>query len=106
MRLTEGAVNKLDRKTRGQIIGMMVEGVSMQSITRLVGVSKNTVAKLLVDAGTACAEYQDRTLRNLPCKKLQCDEIWSFVGMKEKNVPAALKGVFGYGDVYTWTAID
>jgi IS1 family transposase len=99
-------MNQLDRKARAQILGMMVEGVSMQSITRLTGVSKNTVAKLLVDAGTACADYQDRTLRNLPCKKLQCDEIWSFVRMKEKNVPASLKGVFGYGDVYTWTAID
>lgn len=99
-------MNKLDRKTRAQILGMMVEGVSMQSITRLVGVSKNTVKKLLIDAGTACADYQDTTLRALSCKRVQCDEIWSFVGMKEKNVPAALKGVFGIGDVYTWTAID
>ena len=99
-------MNKLHRKARAQILGMMVEGMSMQSITRMTGVSKNTVAKLLVDAGTVCAEYQDRVMRNLTCKTLQCDEIWSFVGMKEKNVPAALKGVFVYGDVYTWTAID
>src|ERR1700687_2725022 len=100
------SMNQLTIARRAQILGMMVEGVSMQSITRLTGVSKNTVAKLLVDAGTACAAYQDHTMRNLSCRKLQCDEIWSFVGMKEKNVPAALKGVFGYGDVYTWTAID
>lgn len=100
------SMNQLTTARRAQILGMMVEGLSIRSITRLTGVSKNTVAKLLIDAGTACAEYQDKTLRGLSCKRLQCDEIWSFVGVKEKNVPAALRGVFGYGDVYTWTAID
>jgi len=78
----------------------------MQSITRLTGASKNTVAKLLKDAGKAFAEFQSKTLTNLPCKSVQCDEIWSFVGMKARNVPADLKDTFGYGDVYTWTAID
>ena len=99
-------MNKLDRKSRSQILGMMVEGVSMQSITRLTGVSKNTVAKLLKDAGEACIAYHDEHVRNVKAQRVQCDEIWSFVGMKQKNVPAALKGEFGYGDVYTWTAID
>jgi IS1 family transposase len=69
-------------------------------------VSINTVTKLLVDVGIATADYQDRTLRNLPCKRIQCDEIWAFVYAKEKNVPADKKGKFGYGDVWTWTAID
>ena len=64
------------------------------------------MSKLLVDIGQVCAEYQDRTLRNLPCKRLQCDEIWSFCYAKQKNVPANKQGQFGYGDVWTWTAID
>jgi IS1 family transposase len=99
-------MNRLDRKARAQILGMMVEGVSMRSITRLTGASKNTVAKLLQDAGNACRAYQREHLRNLKCRRLQCDEIWTFVGMKEKNVPAWRKGTFGIGDVWTWTAID
>jgi IS1 family transposase len=99
-------VNKLDRKTRAQIIGMMVEGVSMQSITRLVGVSKNTVTKLLKDAGEACMAHHDKTVRKLNSKRIQCDEIWSFCAMKERNVPREKKGTLGLGDVYTWTAID
>jgi hypothetical protein len=70
------------------------------------GTSKNTVLKLLAEVGEACALYQDRVMVGLSCKKIQCDEIWSFVGMKEKNVPAEVKGVFGIGDVYTWTSID
>ena len=99
-------MNKLDRKSRAQILGMMVEGVSMQSITRLTGVSKNTAAKLLKDAGEACIAYHDEHVRNLKAKRIQCDEIWSFCGMKEKNVPRGRRGSFGIGDVYTWTAID
>ncbi len=67
--------------------------------------SINTVTKLLVDAGTACANYQDKVFHNLACKRIQCDEIWSFCYAKEKNTPEEFKGQFGYGDVYTWTAI-
>jgi IS1 family transposase len=85
---------------------MLVEGKSLRSITRLTGQSINTVTKLLVDVGIACADYQDKTLRNLTCKKVQCDEIWAFCYAKEKNVPADKQGKFGYGDVWTWTAID
>ncbi len=99
-------MNKLDRKARAQILGMMVEGVSMQSITRLTGASKNTVAKLLKDAGEACIAYHDSTVRNVKAKRVQCDEIWSFCGMKEKNVPARQRGQFGIGDVFTWTGLD
>lgn len=99
-------MNQLDIKTRAQIIGLLVEGNSMRSITRLVGCSINTVTKLLIDVGTACNQYQHNHLRNLNCKRIQCDEIWAFVGSKEKNVPDERKGEYGYGDVYTWTGID
>lgn len=98
-------MNKLPLEKRAQILGMMVEGMALRAISRLTGASKNTIAKLLVDAGRACSEYQDRTLRNLPSKRLQLDEIWSFIGAKERNVPQDRKG-FGRGDVWTWTAID
>lgn len=84
---------------------MLVEGMSMRATTRLVGCSINTVTKLLVEPGTACALYQNEAMRNLPCKRLQLDEIWSFCFMKQSNVPARPKGVFGIGDVWTWTAI-
>lgn len=79
-------MNRLNSKDRTQILGLLVEGNSMRAISRLTGVSINTVTKLLVDVGTACSEYQDQTLRNLPCKRIQCNEIWSFCGMKEKDV--------------------
>ena len=78
----------------------------MRATSRLVGVSINTVTKLLVDVGTGCAEYQDKVLRNLSCKEIQCDEIWSFCYAKERNVPVEKRDEFGYGDVWTWTALD
>jgi IS1 family transposase len=99
------AMNKLDRKTRAQILHLLCEGQSIRAITRLTGCSKNTVAKLLVEAGHACAAYQDKTLRNLPCKRVQMDEIWSFVYAKNKNVKAAKAAPETAGDVWTWTAI-
>ncbi|HZP88834.1 MAG TPA: DDE-type integrase/transposase/recombinase [Burkholderiales bacterium] len=99
-------MNKLPLPKRAQIIGMLVEGMSLRATSRLADVSINTVTKLLVDVGTACSEFQDKTLRNLPCKRVQCDEIWSFCYSKQRNVPEDKKGVFGYGDVWTWTALD
>jgi IS1 family transposase len=99
-------MNTLSNQDRTRIISALIEGNSLRATSRLCDVSINTVTKLLVDAGIACADYQDRTLRNLPCKRIQCDEIWAFVYAKEKNVPADKKGKFGYGDVWTWTAID
>jgi IS1 family transposase len=83
---------------------MLVEGNSLRSTSRLADVSINTVTKLLVDVGTVCLEYQDKVLRGLACKRLQCDEIWSFVAMKQKT--AASKGKAGVGDIWTWTALD
>lgn len=82
-------MNKLPRDARAQILGMMVEGVSIRAISRMTGASKNTIAKLLEDAGEAFSDYQDRTLRNLPCKRVQVDEIWSFVHCKQANVKTA-----------------
>ena len=99
-------MNRLSIKDRAQILGLLVEGNSLRSITRITGKSINTVTKLLVDVGTACDLYQNEHLRNLPCKLVQVDEIWSFVGMKQKNVPPMRHGEFGRGDVYTWVAID
>ena len=98
-------MNKLDRKTRAQILHLLCEGQSIRAVTRLTGCSKNTVAKLLVEAGHACAAYQDKTLRNLPCKRVQMDEIWSFVYAKNDNVKAAKAAPATAGDVWTWTAI-
>lgn len=98
-------MNKLPTEKRAQILGLLVEGNSLRAASRLSGASINTVTKLLVDVGRACAEYQDRHLRNLNCKRIQCDEIWSFCYAKQKNVPADLKGKRGFGDVWTWTAL-
>jgi IS1 family transposase len=99
-------MNRLPIEKRAQIIGLLVEGNSMRAVTRLVGVSINTVTKLLEDVGFACSIYQNEVMRNLPCKRIQCDEIWAFCGSKEKNVAPEHRGELGYGDVYTWTAID
>jgi IS1 family transposase len=98
-------MNKLDRKTRAQILHLLCEGQSIRAVTRLTGCSKNTVAKLLVSAGHACAAYQDKVLRNLPCKRVQMDEIWSFVYAKAANVEKAKAAPEAAGDVWTWTAI-
>lgn len=98
-------MNTLPRHAKILIIRCLVEGMSLRSIARTAEVSRSTVAKLLVDAGKACAEYQDTALRNLPCKRIQCDEIWSFVYAKEKNVPRAKSAPPEAGDVWTWTAM-
>lgn len=98
-------MNSLSISKRAQILSLLVEGNSLRACSRIADVSINTVTKLLVDVGTACADYQDKTLRNLPCKRVQCDEIWSFVGAKQKNVPVEMQGIFGIGDVWTWTAM-
>jgi IS1 family transposase len=98
--------NVLDTSKRVQILSMLVEGMSMRSVSRITGVSINTVSKLLVDAGNACAEYHDNTVRNVKATRVQCDEIWSFVAAKEKNVKDMKAHVEGAGDAWTWTAID
>ncbi len=99
-------MNKLSRDARAKILGMMVEGVAMRAISRMTGASKNTIAKLLEDAGEAFSDYQDRTMRDLTCKRVQVDEIWAFVYAKAKNVKTAKAAPEGAGDCWTWMAID
>jgi hypothetical protein len=98
-------MNKLKIEKQVQVCASLVEGNSIRATCRMTGVAKNTVVKLLADVGKACSDYQDKVLRDLPCKNIQCDEIWSFCYAKEKNVPKDKKGHFGYGDVWTFTAI-
>ena len=98
-------MNRLSLQDRARILGCLVEGNSLRATTRMCGVSINTVTKLLVDLGTACEIYQNEVLRNLPCKRVQVDEIWSFCYSKQANTPPNLRGL-GRGDVYTWVAID
>ena len=99
------SMNRLNREQRIRTVAALVEGNSLRAAARMVGVARNTVTSLLVDLGAVCSEYQDRVMRNLPCKRLQADEIWSFCYSKQKNVPTKKQGQFGYGDVWTWTAI-
>jgi IS1 family transposase len=99
-------MNKLDHKARAQALQMMAEGVSLRAITRLTGTSRTTLIKLLEDAGQAFSEYQDRTLMNLPCKRLQVDEAWAFCYAKQKNVPTAKAAPEGAGDIWTWVGLD
>src|SRR5207244_1489070 len=100
------SMNRLSSEKRKQVIASLVEGNSIRATCRMTGVAKNTVVKLLVDLGTACSIHMDRNLRDLTCERVQVDEIWSFVYSKAKNVPEEHRGEFGYGDVWTWTAID
>jgi hypothetical protein len=98
-------MNRLSTEKRAQIVGCLVEGMSIRATVRVTGAAKNTIVKLLTDLGAACAEYQDGALTNLPCTRIECDEIWSYCYAKQKNVPDEHVGEFGYGDVWTWTAI-
>jgi IS1 family transposase/lambda repressor-like predicted transcriptional regulator len=98
--------NVLSNADRTAVIAALVEGCSIRSTSRMTGVARNTVTKLLLDLAKVCATYSDEHLVNLPCKRLQVDEIWEFCYAKAKNVPADKKGVFGYGDVWTFVAID
>src|SRR5712692_10282167 len=99
-------MNKLRREKQAQVISALVEGNSIRATVRMTGVSKDAVTRLLVRLGSAAAEYQDRALRNLKCKRIQCDEIWAFCYAKDKNVPTDKQGRFGYGSVWTWVAMD
>src|ERR1035441_9521614 len=100
------SMNRLSTEKRAAILALMTEGNSLRATSRIVGCSINTVSKLLLDVGDACAAYQDRTLRDLPCKVIECDEIWSYCYSKQKNIPEEHKGEPGYGDVWTWVALD
>src|SRR4030067_3222535 len=99
-------MNKLSLDRQAQIVKVLCEGNSIRSTARITDSSINTVVKLLREVGAACLDYQDKAMHNLTSKKLQCDEIWSFVYAKAKNVPEEHAGKFGYGDVWAFTAID
>jgi len=98
-------MNQLPLSTRTQIINLLVEGNSIRAISRITGASKNTIAKLLVAVGKACQEFHNNHVVAVASKRVQCDEIWSFVGAKEKNTTPEMKEA-GMGDVWTWTALD
>jgi IS1 family transposase len=99
-------MKRLSNADRVRVVAALVEGCSIRATVRMTGAAKNTVIKLLVDLGTICADYHDRNVRNVKSKRIQCDEIWSFVGKKQRNVPAEKINEFGIGDVWTWTALD
>jgi IS1 family transposase len=98
-------MNRLSTEKRAQIIGTLVEGNSIRSTVRMTGAAKNTITKLLAGIGAACTDYQDAIMRDLPCKVVEADEIWSYCYAKQKNVPEQFKGTPGYGDVWTFTAV-
>ncbi len=98
-------MNTLPQHKRVLVLKCLVEGMSIRATARIADVSRNTVTKLLVDAGKACGDYQAEVLRDLPCRRIECDEIWSFVYAKERNVPRAKSAPEDAGDVWTWTAI-
>jgi IS1 family transposase len=99
-------MNKLSTEKRVQILSCLVEGNSLRATARMCDVAFNTVLKFVPEIGEACSEYQDKVFHNLKCKRVQCDEIWSFCYAKEKNVPEEHQGEFGYGDIWTWVALD
>jgi IS1 family transposase len=99
-------MNRMSPKLQTAIVAALVEGVGIRSTCRMTGASKGAVLKLIADLGPACAAYMDKAFHDLPCKCLEVDEIWAFCYSKAKNVPEAKKGVFGFGDVWTFTAID
>lgn len=99
-------MNRLSNDDRAKILHLLCEGMSIRAITRLTGTSKNTVSKLLIDAGKACAAYHDANVRNVKAARVQVDEIWSFTYAKQKNVATAKEAPEGAGDTWTWTALD
>jgi IS1 family transposase len=99
-------MNRLSQEERSLVIKALVEGNSLRATARMTGVARMTVEKLLRDISAACIAYQEKHLRNLKCKRIQCDEIWSFVYAKQKNVSADKQNRFGCDDVWTWVAID
>ena len=99
-------MNRLTLSERANVIGCLVEGNSIRAASRITGAAKNTIVGLLVRVGEGCAAYQDQSIRGLHSRRVQCDEIWSFCYAKQKNLPPERQGEFGYGDAWTWTAID
>jgi IS1 family transposase len=99
-------MNKLSNETRAQVIRGLIEGNSIASLVRMTGVAKTTILRLLVQFGEACQMFHDERVVKLNTRRIQCDEVWAFVGAKEKNASDAKKAVFQWGDAWTWTALD
>lgn len=99
-------MNRLPLSKRVAVVSALVEGNSLRSTCRMTGVAMNTVLKLLAELGTACADFHNEQVRNVTAQRIQCDETWQFVYSKEKNVPVEKQGTFGFGDVWTWIALD
>lgn len=99
-------MNKLSTEEKIRVVACLVEGNSLRSTVRMTGIHRTTIQKLLVELGAACSAYQDKAMRNLKLTRLQCDEIWAFVGCKQKNVETTQHMRDGWGDVWTWTALD
>ena len=99
-------MNKLSKEEKVKVVACLVEGNSLRATTRMTGTHRGAIQKLLVELGAACSAYQDKVFRNLNCKRVQCDEIWSFCYAKDKNVPEEMKGQPGVGSVWTWVALD
>src|SRR5438094_4636000 len=97
-------MNKLSIEERKRVVAALVEGSSLRAVTRMTGVHRTTIMKLLCDLGRACSEYQDAAFRNLKCKRIQCDEVWNFIFAKGKNCSAEQKAKGG-GDCWTWVAL-
>lgn len=97
-------MNKLTKEQQIRVVACLVEGNSLRATVRMTGVHRTTIQKMLVELGKACSEYQDKAFVNLKCKRVQCDEIWSFIGCKQKNVTEETQAM-GWGDVWTWTAL-
>jgi hypothetical protein len=95
-----------EQSTQVPVIQALTEGLSIRATVRITGVAKDTVTKLLVSVGNACAEYHDRNVRHVHARRIQCDEIWQFCYAKAKNIPPDTQGQFGFGGVWTWVAID
>lgn len=99
-------MNRLPLAKREQIVSLLTEGNSLRSTTSIADVSINTVTKLLVDIGQACQKYHNENVKNFAAKRVQCDEVWSFVYAKDKNLPEAFRGMYGIGSIWTWVAME
>jgi hypothetical protein len=100
------SMNQISNDTRKRIVMALIDGVGINATCRMTGAAKNTVLKLLAELGEACAKFHATHVRNVKARRVQCDEIWAFCYAKQKNVPQTMRGVFGFGDVWTWTAIE
>src|SRR5687768_8820195 len=98
-------MNTLTKEQRCAVIRCLVDGCSIRATVRITGVAKNTIQNLTREVGQACLDFQEQALRNLPCKRIECDEIWNFCYAKDKNLPDTMRNMQGVGSMWTWTAL-